>query len=180
MPIINFTFKREDVPAGAVNVQESKTQGQSGEIPLYTWESHNGLCIKDYERNGYDDSDFYMIVWNAETNSPDHYCFASTRGWSYPSYGSSPDATPEVMAAYNAWQERIAQAARERREREEAARPDKGKTLRVARGRKVAVGTEGLCFWVGQSAYGVRVGLETPTGRVFTALSNVEVVLASA
>ena len=178
MPIINFSFNRKDVPADAVNVQEStqRVGSDNREVPMYTWESHNGLCIKDYERNGYDDSDFVMIVWNAEKQEPEHYCFASTRGWSYPSYGSSADATPEVMEAYNAWSERIAQAARERKARADAARPDKGKMLRVARGRKVAVGTEGLCFWIGQSAYGMRVGLKTPTGRVFTAVSNVEVV----
>lgn len=179
MPIINMAFKLENIPADAANVTEVNAEpGNGGHYWLY--DTHVGLCIRDHEYNGRDDSDFYMTVWNAETNSPDEICFASTRGWSYPCYGSSADATPEVMAQYNAWRERIAQAARERRAREEAARPDKGKLLRVARGRKVAQGTEGVCFWIGQSAYGVRVGLETPAGRVFTALSNVEVVLASA
>lgn len=65
-----------------------------------TYESHHGLCLEDFERNGYDDSDWYMVVWNPEKREPETILFASTRGWSYPCYGSKPDASEETLAAY--------------------------------------------------------------------------------
>lgn len=71
---------------------------------LVLYESHQGLCISSFERNMYDDSDFIMIVWDPVRKEPKNIEFASTRGWSYPCYGSSPDATPEVIAEYQAWQ----------------------------------------------------------------------------
>lgn len=66
----------------------------------FTYESHQGLCLRDFERNGYHDSDFYMVVWNPEKHEPETILFASTRGWSYPCYGSSPDATADVRREY--------------------------------------------------------------------------------
>jgi hypothetical protein len=89
-----------------------------GPIILYT--SHHGLCIRDYERNGYDDSDFHMIVWNEEKGVTEDICFASTRGWSYPCYGSYVDATPEVLAKYEAWKAETAEKARTAAIEEEA------------------------------------------------------------
>ena len=66
--------------------------------------SHIGLCLSEYERNGYDDSDFFMRVWDPVEQCVKSIMFASTRGWSYPCYDSSPDATPEVLALADAWQ----------------------------------------------------------------------------
>jgi hypothetical protein len=76
--------------------------GEDGKC-LVTWETHKGLCIQDKEMNGYNDSDFYMLVWNPEKQAPEEILYASTRGWTYPAMGSYVDATPEVMAAYNAY-----------------------------------------------------------------------------
>lgn len=81
-------------------------------VSYFLYESDHGMCIKEEERNGYSDSDFMMLIWNPETKSASWYCFASTRGWSYPCYGSKADATPEVLASYKAWREEI--AAKER------------------------------------------------------------------
>lgn len=69
-----------------------------------TYETHHGLCIRDFERNGYDDSDWYMVVWNPDKKEPETIEFASTRGWSYPCYASAPDATPEVLQDYANYQ----------------------------------------------------------------------------
>ena len=74
-------------------------------IEYCTYTSHNGLCIRDFERNGYDDSDWFMIVWNEERHEPETILFASTRGWSYPCYGSRPDANTETLAAYAQYQD---------------------------------------------------------------------------
>lgn len=53
----------------------------------------------------------------------------------------------------------------------------KGATVVVARGRKVPQGTTGTVIWTGKSAYGDRVGIATANGTVFTAESNVDVVV---
>lgn len=105
MPIINMISNNaSDFPLGAVcplsyNTKSERDRG----CFVVTYETHHGLCLEDREINGYDDSDFYMIVWNRELNKSEKIVFASTRGWSYPCYGSSVDATPEVRAAYAAY-----------------------------------------------------------------------------
>lgn len=53
----------------------------------------------------------------------------------------------------------------------------KGQTVKVVKGRKVPIGTEGVVFWVGESQYGWRVGFEDAEGTThWTAASNVEAV----
>lgn len=75
-------------------------EAQGPFVDYCTYLTHEGFCLRDFERNGYDDSDFCMIVWNAEKHEPETVTFASTRGWSYPCYGSWADATDEVKADY--------------------------------------------------------------------------------
>ena len=174
MAIINFGFKKEDAPAGAENIRE----GEYGATKLWLWDTYVGLCFREREMNGYDDSDFYMLVWDAERGEPREILFASTRGWSYPSYGSKADATPEVLAAYGAWAEaqRVQQAEWDREARAREIRT--GRRVEVFKGRKVAKGTVGECFWIGDGRYGVRVGIKNAQGEVFwTAASNVRVIL---
>lgn len=125
MALVRFGFRPSEIPADAANVKASAQAGYSrydaatggyvecaGPSPLWTWETHVGLCLSQYERNGYDDSDFYMVVWNPEKSEPETIMFASTRGWSYPSYASYVDATDEVKAAYAAYQARQARLSR--------------------------------------------------------------------
>lgn len=98
--------------------------GEKNDLTLVLWETHQGLCLYDWEANGYDDSDFYMMVWNPEKARPEPICFATTRGWSYPSYGSKPDATPEVIAAWEAYK------AAEKVRSAKAKRDEQAKQLR--------------------------------------------------
>lgn len=57
----------------------------------------------------------------------------------------------------------------------------KGSWVRVVRGRKVPVGTEGWCIWMGESDYGTRVGVKDRAGVVhWTACANVAVYPAPA
>lgn len=138
-----------------IPLEEQPKDGYQYSPVVWLYETHHGLCIHEREYNGYHDSDFFMVVWNPETKQPQSIEFATTRGWSYPCYASRPDATPEVLAAFEAYQQ---------------AQRDKG--------RKVAKGTTGQCIWVGKGNFGERVGLKTQAGDVFwTAISNVEVVL---
>lgn len=80
------------------------------------------------------------------------------------------DASPEILAEAQAWEtaQGIAKlqaqiAWRELAAKKEAERlrnlPEQGKLMRVAKGRKVPVGTVGTVFWIGPSDWGLRVGL---------------------
>jgi len=101
------------------------------------------------------------------------------------------DATPEVKAAYEAHLARKNEEARVIREAaalrdaefarlrvlEDAKRPRRGMRVRVVRGRKIPVGVEGECFWVGNSGFGVRVGLKIQGETFWTDAKNVEAVV---
>lgn len=120
MPIVHFSHRREDIPADAINLRETTTQVTDWEtkkpktVPMWLWNSHVGLCIQERERNMHDDSDFFMLVWDAEKKvewceepgAPVEIMFATTRGWSYPRLASSVDATPEVRALFEKYTER--------------------------------------------------------------------------
>ena len=191
MPIIHMMRTGAPVPEGAVNVRVLKDHP---EITLY--DSHVGACISDREMNGRDDSDWYMLVWDEAAGEPKEILFATTRGWSYPCYGSSPDATPEVLAKYEAWKAERAAEIEAGRARVEAVTPTKGKRVRVTRGNPrskagFATGAEGTVFWSKIESRGFfdakdhywtpkgRVGIELPDGyRGFINAGAVEVVSA--
>ena len=104
MSIINFSFdhEAESYAEGAhcpLHDHWTTTEGRK----IILWETHQGLCLSEREANYYDDSDFYMAVWNEEKQQPESIMFASTRGWSYPALGSFVDATPEIIAKWEAW-----------------------------------------------------------------------------
>jgi hypothetical protein len=186
MAIINIATSEEEARSKGVNVRPCTGHGAEAE-KLWLYDTHVGLCLSDRERNMHDDSDWFMLVWNEEKGKPEEICFASTRGWTYPCYGSKPDATMEIKTKYAMYCDRQnAELLRARTEREKME-PRKGKLIRVVRGRKVPVGTTGTCIWRGpgkvfsfaQAKYGApdRVGLKTESGEVFwTAISNVEVI----
>jgi|SRR5580698_1161983 hypothetical protein len=185
MPIVHMVSKPEEAPAGAANLKDvtERWRGSSNDSnwSVWTYETHIGFCIKEREANGYDDSDFYMTVWNPETHKPEEIEFASTRGWSYPCLASHVDATPEVMAEYRAYMLEREREAREARAAAEAAKPGRGKVLTVVRGRKVPRGTTGVCIWVGNGRFGERVGIKDAEGTVhWTASANVDVAPVAA
>src|SRR4051794_1476976 len=146
---------------------------------------YEGAVLGTWERNGYDDSDFYALVWDGEQVTSVQY--ATTRGWTYHN-GASVDATDEVKdlaAAYLA-----ADGIKRYRQADlaDAADVAVGKRVRVVKGRKIAKGTEGTIGWLGEdrysgSRYGTwgptkrRIRLDTDDGeRTFTAAGNVEVI----
>ena len=88
--------------------------------------------------------------------------------------GTEPDASPEVRSQY----ENLCAAKKAEREAEEAERqfniPTKGKQIRIVRGRKHPIGTEGRVFWYGSNQYGTSCGVELIDGkRIFVASNNV-------
>ena len=164
MPI---TMQCNPTEPGAVLARRATTN----EPAVYVKHTHHGLVLTTYERNGYDDSDFFAVVWNPATQSLGHICYATTRGWSYCN-GAEIDATPDVIAAARAWQK----AQDDRREATlqalRAQVPDKGSTvrIRVSRGKNARFNnTTGRIFWVG-TGYRVgtlRAGIEINGEKVF-------------
>lgn len=173
-----------ETPGAVKDEYWSKSTGQ--EIWMET--THVGLVLSTGEYNGYDDSDFYAVVWNEEAGHTERVTYASTRGWTYPN-GAAVDATAEVQAKYAARCEQITAELRARRAAEQAATPAKGKRARTVRNVKgksaIEAGVTGTVFWVGQdnlakSRYGaapkLRVGFKADDGRkVFIAANAVEV-----
>lgn len=132
--------------AGQPNVKQITWAGVKD--PLFVETTHVGLVLAIGERNGYDDSDFYATVWNPVTKTPFNVEYGTTRAWTYPNH-AEVDATPEVRAAYEVWKQAEADAMAAKMAEVEAKRPAVGKKVRVVRGRKVPIGTEGIIFWTG-------------------------------
>jgi hypothetical protein len=125
----------------------------------------------------------YAHVWDAAAGRPSRVFLRG--GGCETSATAEVDATPEVVAAHEAWiaarEAEKAAALEAKREDEAEARVRevrRGGRAVVARGRKVARGTEGRVFWLGNGTYGWRAGLETDAGEtVWIALNNLDRVL---
>lgn len=143
--------------------------------PLYMETSHVGMVIRIGEHNYYNDSDFYAIVWNSEKQAPQYIEYASTRGWSGPN-SAYVDATPEVMAAYNAYHQRLAETRQKENEAAQAKRqaaidalPSPLTRVQVTnnRSKKAKKGACGTVFWSGYSQFNndkLVVGLKMDDG----------------
>lgn len=68
--------------------------GTPEDPPVYET-TYEGAVLDVYERNGYDDSDFYAIVWDAEKGQIEHVMYATTRGWTYCNGASIDASEPE-------------------------------------------------------------------------------------
>lgn len=120
--------------------------------PIYIRTTHVGLVLSLREANGYDDSDFYATVWNDTLGKTEEIMYATTRGWTYPN-NAEIDASPEVIAKYEAWREKCRLAEQARHDAEIAKMPKVGQKIRVIGGRKVAKGTVAEIFWFGKDKY---------------------------
>lgn len=105
-----------------VRTFEHSYQLAGGEVckqTLYQFEYAHGMVVGEFERNGYDDSDFFAIVFNPELNIESAIPYASTR---YSSLGchATIDASDEVKAAWMAF----------RKEREERVRAERLESIR--------------------------------------------------
>jgi hypothetical protein len=69
-----------------------------------------GRCIRESESNRYDDSDFFMLVWNDTTGKPESKLFATTRAGCGKAYGSKVDADEVTLAKFDLYCERHSQA----------------------------------------------------------------------
>ena len=151
---------------------------------IWLVESHQGLVLETREINGHDDSDFYAVVWNEEKGDVERVTYASTRGWTYPN-GAAVDATPEVVAKYQALVARREAEARALAAAREAATPTVGKAVRFVRSVRGKHATEqgasGTVFWFGKDSYDrfgrkFRIGVKLADRKVFVAADAVEVI----
>lgn len=118
--------------------------------PLYMKTEYVGCVLSKYERNGYDDSDFYAVVWDGKEIQ--HIEYASTRSWTYPN-GAVIDATPEVIEAANAYLREIAFNTWKKDNEKQSKMPYVGRQVKVIAGIKVPQGVIGEVFWFGDDKY---------------------------
>lgn len=71
--------------------------------------SYVDRVLSRHERNGYDDSDFYALVWDAATQSVKSVDYASTRGWTYHNHAII-DAPAEIVTLAAAYQRMVREA----------------------------------------------------------------------
>jgi hypothetical protein len=136
-------------------------------------ETYKGLVVETGEHNGYDDSDFFAVVWNGERFT--EVTYASTRGWTYAN-SAEVDAPAELVEKYRE-QLREERKARELARRKRDVTP--GAHVVVVKGRKIPKGTEGVVVWYGpdkyrRGAYRCGVEFEGIPGRTFVAAANLE------
>ncbi len=154
--------------------------------------SYVGAVLETRERNGYDDSDFYAVVFDEDSGTIKNVDYATTRGWTYLN-GATVDATPDVIAKASAYASKLRLEDLKARAAADARKPAVGKTVKVVKGRKVPLGTVGEVFWAGEGRSfrpapryktgawsmkgALRLGIKTADGaKYFLAATNVEVV----
>lgn len=158
-----------------------KTYGRDERImsDVWAWVGYALVYAPDYKpESEYDyrkpDQDGFLELAISNSEFPgDRWCRAEV------------DATPEVMATYQAMLARKEQERleAERKEAEARARrirltPDRGKRVRVTKDRKVPIGAEGVVFWTGHDSYGrPKVGFNTDSGGVVWVAADNTVVL---
>lgn len=146
-------------------------------------ETHAGLVLGKFERNGYNDSDFVAIVWNPEKQAIETVEYASTRGWCYPNE-AEVDAPAEVVAAAHAVIEQKRRQERAYCERLQQLAPEFGRVVEITSGRGKAApfkGQRGEICWTGP-AFGrsneTRVGVRLADGtKTFLPASGVHAVI---
>lgn len=166
-----------------------------------TGPSYEGCCLEPYTQYSVRImSDVWtdihgVVVWDESEGKPLRIQTSSGEFGASATY--TLDATPEIVAKYEAWKAADEAEKEERRLHREAAEaafrqkqaeadarkdliesPTKGDTVVVVRGRKVPKGTVGVVRWEGGNDYGPRIGIavEGEEKLVYTSPSNVEVV----
>jgi len=144
--------------------------------------SYTGCVLDTYERNGYDDSDFFALCWDRDKKEMVRVMYDTTRcgGMGRAEVDIDEDTLREVYR-YSLKQARtyFDNGGNER----QARKVQIGDDVCVVRGTKIKKGTTGRVFWIGKK-YNPwsredeeRVGILKPTGeRVFLRLDYVNVI----
>ncbi len=95
MPIICMTTESEK---NLNNVETIKNYpNNNGDIFMKT--EYVGCVIKEWGKCGFDDSDYYALVWDTKTMTTKTVEYATTRFWTYPN-SRKVDAIDEVLKYY--------------------------------------------------------------------------------
>ena len=140
-----------------------------------------GCTLNWYERNGYDDSDWYAVVWDEKTQSVKEINYDTTRcggsGW------AKIDATKEVLCKVYRYYYQIGRSIFDSyTNQNQAKKICKGDMVIIVRGRKIQKGTIASVFWVGtcynpyNRQHENRIGLEIDGERCFINANYAEVV----
>ena len=129
-----------------------------------------GKVVRLIEHNGYNDSDF-IAVYQDEDGSFKRYVYQTTRACVHGN--AFIDATEDVIASYKKHIDEIRirnlniydQADFENSEG--IYEPRKGEKVEIIKGRKIKIGTILNCFWIGQTQYGMRIGLTDDSGKKY-------------
>lgn len=140
-----------------------------------------GCTLDKFERNGYEDSDFYAVVWDEDSQKIAYVEYDTTRA---PGCGYAKiDATGDVLRKAYRYYKNEAKVRFDRFQNPYLAKEvRKGDTVSVVRGRKIPKGTSATVFWIGEryNYYSYknekRVGIEFDGRREFLPLDYVEVV----
>lgn len=132
--------------------------------------SYEGVVLSLHERNGYDDSDFYAMVWDEETGRVKSVEYATTRGWTYHN-GASVDATDEVRAKAVAWKTKM---LFDSYVREELVTVHEGDMIRSTTTRGKNKGVEAVAGRFVKGDYGPQVIVEVDGVRRYLDATRVE------
>lgn len=135
---------------------------------------YEGCVINTYERNGYNDSDWYAECWDRQKKKIVTVEYDTTRCAA--GGRAEINATPDVLReVYRMWRN-VGRELFDKHENEaEAKKFEKGDTVLVIRGTKVKKGTVGVVFWKGtryncySHRYEARIGIEVDGEHMFLA-----------
>ncbi len=137
-----------------------------------------GRVLNWYERNGYDDSDWYAEVWDSEKQQIEQVLFMTTRCGC--SGVAECDATDQVLREVYRRNKAACRHDFRKFNEQQAKTIRKGDTVRIVKGRKVPKGTEATVFWTGivynqySREHESRIGIEVNGDRIFIAAENAE------
>jgi hypothetical protein len=161
----------ETARANGAELETCYSMNANGEITREI--TCRGLVCYIGEHNYHDDSDFYALIWDEAKGEPRETQYATTRGWTYDNT-ADVDATPEIAAKFQAWNDArylasVIASLETRWSRCDVA----GLDVVVVSGRKVPKGTVGRVFWTGKaSRYAYNSPLRTRIGIDLTGIKD--------
>lgn len=159
----------------AIVVQDRDKDGKE-----FLVETYKGCVLRVFERNFFDDSDFYVEVYDEETNSIKTIEYATTRFWTYNNH-ARVDATDEVIKKVRELQYPLYTSILKANAMDELKKVKVGSKVRVVSGRKVPIGTEGTVVSTDTFKYGYKtvtqIYFKTEENRLYKSYtSNVEAI----
>lgn len=131
-------------------------------------ESYAGCVIEVYQRDYRAMSDVYTyatfaLVWDDTENRPVEILVNANFECDHSKGHAKVDLTPLHQSKYLLWQHKKKEEEKKYQEAKnlEYAKKDfsNGKTIKVVKGRKVKVGTQGRVFWMGNNGWGLTLGI---------------------